>query len=117
MTTEQIAKRLVELCKKGEYETVYAELYSPDIVSIEPQAFGGTTVSGIEAIKEKGKAWHDSIEIMHSGFTHDAIVAGNSFACTMGFHATMKDGTDMNMEEIALYEVKDGKIVKEQFFI
>jgi hypothetical protein len=29
---------------------------------------------------------------------------------------TMKGQGRMNMDEIAVYEVKDGKIVKEQFF-
>jgi hypothetical protein len=29
---------------------------------------------------------------------------------------TMKGSGRMKMDEIALYEVKDGKIVKEQFF-
>ena len=119
MTTEQIAKRLVELCKVGDYETVYAELYSPNIVSVEPAMLGmdASTVTGMEAVRAKGKAWHDSIESMISGFTNDAIVAGNSFACTMGFSANMLDGTVMTMEEVAVYTVVDGKIVHEQFFI
>jgi len=42
--------------------------------------------------------------------------AGNFFACAMGFDATMKDRGRTKMEEIALYEVKDGKIISEQFF-
>ncbi|TAN04486.1 MAG: nuclear transport factor 2 family protein, partial [Rhodanobacteraceae bacterium] len=35
MNTEQIAKRLVELCRKGEYEQAQRELYAQDAVSIE----------------------------------------------------------------------------------
>jgi limonene-1,2-epoxide hydrolase len=34
----------------------------------------------------------------------------------MGMDVTMKGAGRINMEEIAVYEVKDGKIVKEQFF-
>jgi hypothetical protein len=34
----------------------------------------------------------------------------------MGLDATMKGVGRTKMDEIALYEVKDGKIVKEQFF-
>lgn len=117
MTTQQIADRLVELCQKGEYETCYAELYSPEIISHEDKAFGGAVTVGIEGIKENGKKWNENIAEMHSGFTNPAIVAGNSFACTMGFEATMKDGTRMNMAEVAVYKVADGKIVEEWFFV
>jgi ketosteroid isomerase-like protein len=117
MITQEIANRLVELCQKGEYETCYAELYSPDIISHEDKSFGGETTVGIPAIKEKGKKWHDAILEMHSGFTNSAIVAGNSFACTMGFDASMKDGSRMNMAEVAVYKVANGKIVEEWFFV
>src|ERR1700759_1509724 len=35
MTTEQIAARLVELCRKGEYEQAQKELYADDAESVE----------------------------------------------------------------------------------
>jgi limonene-1,2-epoxide hydrolase len=34
----------------------------------------------------------------------------------MGMDVTMKGPGRVQMDEIAVYEVKDGKIVKEQFF-
>jgi limonene-1,2-epoxide hydrolase len=45
----------------------------------------------------------------------DPIIAGNSFACTMKLDVTMKGRGHMVMTEICVYEVKDGKIVLEQF--
>jgi hypothetical protein len=36
MTTEQIAKRLKELCEQGQFEHALKELFSPDAESIEP---------------------------------------------------------------------------------
>jgi hypothetical protein len=53
---------------------------------------------------------------MHGGYTGAPIVAGNFFSCTMGMDITMKGQGRMNMEEVCLYQVKDGKIVLEQFF-
>ena len=41
MTTQQIASRLAELCRKGEFETAQKELFSNDVVSIEPYATPG----------------------------------------------------------------------------
>ena len=113
MTTHEIATRLVELCREGKYDQVYEELYSPEVTSCEPT---GEIAHGIEGIKEKGKAWNENIAEMHSGFVDDPIIAPHSFACVMGFDATMKDGVRMEMKEIAVYTVKDGKVVKEEFY-
>ncbi len=41
MTTKEIADRLVELCKKGDFETAQAELFSEDAVSIGATCFAG----------------------------------------------------------------------------
>ncbi len=46
----------------------------------------------------------------------DPIVAGNQFSCAMSFDATFKERGRVSMEEIAVLEVKDGRIVAEQFF-
>jgi hypothetical protein len=43
-------------------------------------------------------------------------VGGTHFAVAMGMDVTMKGAGRLNMDEIAVYEVKNGKIVKEQFF-
>lgn len=77
---------------------------------------GKVHVKGIDALKQKGKEFNDSIEEMYGGYTSEPIIAGNFFAVTLGFEAKMKGRDRMNMDEIAVYEVKDGKIVKEQFF-
>ena len=53
---------------------------------------------------------------MHGGFTGAPQVAGNYFSVAMGMDCTMKGAGRIKMDEIAVYEVKDGKIVKEQFF-
>jgi len=44
-------------------------------------------------------------------------VAGSSFACTMHMDVTMKGQGRMDMTELCVYQVKDGKIVSEQFHV
>jgi len=56
------------------------------------------------------------IEEMHGGYTNAPIVAGNFFACTMGMDVTVKGQPRAAMDEVAVYQVKDGKIISEQFF-
>jgi ketosteroid isomerase-like protein len=47
----------------------------------------------------------------------EAVVAGQFFSLVMVLDITPKaGGPSFTMEEICLYEVRDGKIVREQFF-
>ena len=116
MTTQEVANRFYELAHKGQFEQILTELFAQDACSVEPAGAPFENVEGLEAIIEKGKKFYDMIEEMHGGYTNEPIVAGNFFACTMGMDITMKGQPRMNMDEVAVYEVKDGKIVLEQFF-
>jgi len=117
MTTQDIANRLYELCKAGQYEQAQEELYADDALSIEPVgAPGPQSVKGLEEIVKKGEQFRDSIEAVHSASASEPIVAGNHFALTITIDATFKGMGRNLMEEVAVYEVKDGKVIKEQFF-
>ena len=53
---------------------------------------------------------------VHSGYSTEPVVAGRFFSVAMGMDITFKGMGRMKMDEIAVYEVKDGQIVKEHFF-
>lgn len=119
MTTDQIARRLVELCRTGDFETAQKELFSNDALSIEPYAtpeFEKET-KGLDAILQKGEKFKDMVEDMHGLEVTDPIVAGNSFAMVMRMDMTMKGKGRMNSSELCVYEVKDGKVISETFHI
>lgn len=116
MSTQEIANRLVELCRKGDYAACYQELYAENAVSIEPDhAPPPQRAEGMEAMRKKGEIWQSMVEEVHDGSVSDPIVAGDQFACSMMVDWTMKGQGRSKMEEICLYKVKDGKIVSEQF--
>lgn len=117
MTTQDVANRFHQLAQTGQWQQIQDELYADDVVSIEPEHSQGLkTAKGKEALREKGKQFGEAVEEMHGGYSNEPIVAGTHFAVAMGMDATMKGMGRMKMDEIAVYEVKDGKIVKEQFF-
>ena len=119
MTTQDVANRFNELAQTGQYDKIQGELYAEDAVSIEPPhavATGLGNAAGIEAIKKKGTDFNKMVEEMHGGYCSSPLVAGNYFTVAMGMDVTMKGMGRSKMDEIAVYEVKDGKIVKEQFF-
>lgn len=116
-TTAEVAARFNELAKEGSWDKIQDELFAENAVSVEPPNVPGMqSVEGLAAIKEKGRQFNESVEEMHDGYSTDPVVAGNFFSVAMGLDATMKGMGRMRMDEIAVYEVKDGKIVKEQFF-
>ncbi len=117
MTTKEIADRLADLCRQGKYETAQKELYSADAVSIEPEGSPGLqTVKGLDAIIEKGHQFQGMVEAVHSSTVSEPIIAGDTFAIAAVLDLTMTGMGRLTMEELAVYEVIDGKVVKEQFF-
>jgi len=119
MNTEAVAKRLVELCRKGEYEQAQRELYAQDAVSIEmpglPEGALGDA-NGLEAIYEKGRQFASMVEAVHANSVSDPVVAGNWFSATMTMDVTFKGRGRTQMAELCVYHVHDGKVVSEQFF-
>lgn len=117
MSTNEIANRLVELCRQGKFEEAQKELYAADAVSIEPEdAPGLTSVEGLENIVEKGRQFQAMVEEVHSAEMSDPAVAGNYFSVSLIMDVTFKGMGRTNMDEIAVYKVDNGKIVREEFF-
>src|SRR2546421_4351440 len=112
MTTKEIAERLVALCRQGKFENAQKELCAKDVISIEPYATAtfAKETNGLEALLEKGKKFTALIEQVHSISVSDPLVAGNAFACAMQLEVTIKGHGRMNLNELCVYQVKDGKI-------
>jgi hypothetical protein len=116
MTTKEVADRLVTLCRQGDIMGAQKELYSADIESIEPAHAPIRSARGLEAVTKKGMAFADMIEARHGGSVSEPIVEGNYFTIGWQMDVTMKGMGRMNLEEICVYQVKGGKIVREEFF-
>lgn len=117
MTTKEIADRLVALCRQGQFETAHKELFAPDAIGLEPYGTPDFPIEtkGLAALLEKGDKFTALIQEVHSLSVSDPLVAGNAFACAMEIDATLKGQGRTKLTELCLYEVKNGKIVSEQF--
>jgi len=117
MNAQEVANRLVQQCREGKNVDAINELYDEHIVSIEPEGspMPGKTV-GRDAVLESTNQWFSSVEELHSAHITDPVVAGNFFACGMNIDATYKGQGRNVMDELCVFEVKDGKIVTSQFF-
>lgn len=97
---------------------VVQKFYSNDVVSVESRATPGmpAEMKGIEAIKGKNKWFFDNNEIDGQEI-NGPFVGENQFAVEYKMDVTEKaSGKKMRMEEMALYTVANGKIVREHFY-
>jgi predicted ester cyclase len=118
MTTQTVAKRLVQLCNSAQSEQAVDELYASDIVTIEAS---GTPemparMHGIEAVRKKGEWWNANHEV-HSMTAAGPFIGNRAdqFAVSFDIDLTPKGGQRTRMSEIALYTVRGDKIVEEAF--
>jgi hypothetical protein len=120
-STLEVGKKLVEYCKQAKHVEAMDALYSPNIVSVEAGSSGNVPakMEGIAAVKGKGEWWMNNHEI------HGSVVAGpwpngDRFIVRFTYDVTAKSGPmagkRFTMDEAALYTVKEGKIVHEEFF-
>jgi len=117
MTTQEVANNMVFLWKQGKGAEVQETMYSVEAKSIEPNAnMFPVEMVGLAALKTKMTHFQQSIEEFHGMTISDPIVAGNFFALTWIVDATFKGRGRTTFEEVCVCEVKEDKIILEQFF-
>ena len=115
MSTQEIANGIVKLCKAGQFDEAYTTYFAKNAKSVEPIP-NLPVAQGLDALIAKGQGWEKITEV-HSMEVSAPMVAGNHFAITFKMDTTNKESGKRNqMEEIGLYQVKNGKVVSEQFF-
>ena len=116
MTTQEVAKKLVELCRNGENLKAINELYAEHILSVEPYGAQVKEVEGKQAVIEKELQFFGMIKEVHLSEVSDPLVADNFFSVRMKMIMTLKGLGRINRDEICVYQVENGEIVREEFF-
>jgi hypothetical protein len=117
----EIGQKLVALCQQGKNREALDTLYDKDVVSVEAMDMPEmpAEMKGVPALKKKSDWWSANNEV-HGGSTKGPFPNGDRFAVIYTFDVTPKSGPRagkrVQMEEVGLYTVKGGKIVKEEFF-
>jgi ketosteroid isomerase-like protein len=118
MTLQEIANELVAGCREGREMANLDTLYAPDAVSVEGADMGqGQAMTGVEAIKGK-HAWWAATHDFHGGsIAGPFTMQPDKFAVIFGLDVTVKEtGQRIQGQEVAVYTVADGRIVREEFF-
>ena len=117
LTTQEVAARFSELAKQEKWFEIQDELFADNVKSIDPpDSPYFTYAEGKTAVRKKGEDWVKRIEAAHKTYTSEPIVAGNHFAVAREVDITVQGLGRIQLNEIMLYEVKEGEIVSEQFF-
>src|SRR6266850_7734442 len=117
MNTEQVAQKVVELTRKQVWKEALESLHAKDIVSVEsrPNETGSPETRGIDGVRAKVDWWLGSMET-HSVKVHGPFVAHDRFVVQYDIDVTDKSSNKrLQISEVGVYAVKDGKIVREEF--
>ncbi|MGN6640660.1 MAG: SnoaL-like domain-containing protein [Mucilaginibacter sp.] len=112
----QIADRLAQLCRKQKFVEAYKELYAEEAESIDPMYSGMLPAKGLITLIEREKQFLSKTNI-HTIEVSEPLIAGNHFAISIHMDFTMEDRGRKDVKELCVYHIKDGKIVRQQFFI
>jgi len=116
-TTEEVATKLVDYCRKGEWRKALDDLYADDIVSVEAHEMENmpAEMRGIDQVRGKTDWWEKNMEV-HSAKIGGPFVARDTFVVQFDIDVTEKTSKKrMQMSEVGIYKVKDGKVAHEQF--
>jgi hypothetical protein len=120
-TALEVGQQLVALCKAGKNLDAIKTLYSPKIVSVEPQGNEKmpARMEGLEAVLGKNKWWVEN-HTVHGGDVQGPYPHGDRFIVRFTHDVTPKTGPHagkrFSMDEAGFYTVKDGKITQEEYF-
>ena len=116
MNIEAISKRLVELLSNRELLQAQQELFDPGAVSIEPAFHSKAKTEGLTSILRKEKEFLNAIKIWHQFEVSEPIISKDHFCIRMHSKLTLLNNQQVEVDEVIVYEVRNQKIVKEQFF-
>ncbi|RYH94436.1 MAG: nuclear transport factor 2 family protein [Acetobacteraceae bacterium] len=118
MTLQEIANELVAGCREDRARENLPKLYAADAVSVEAMDMGGgRETKGLAGIDGKHQWWEDNHAVTGGKVDGPFLHGEDRFAVIFAMQGTNKmDGKPFDMTEVGIYQVRDGKIVREEFF-
>jgi hypothetical protein len=117
LTTQEVAARFNELAQQEKWFEIQDELFAENVRSIDPpnSPYLGSA-EGKAAVRKKGEEFVKRIQALHKANTTEPLVVGNHFVVGREKEMTVLPHGRIQINQVMLYEVKEGKIILEQFF-
>lgn len=109
-----VGKDIVSMFNRGQMAEIEAKYWSPDVASIE-----GLGVNlgwfGQKAVREKNEGWMKD-HVIHGAAAEGPFVGSSGFAIRFKMDVETKStGKREMMDEVGVYQLHNGKIVREEF--
>jgi hypothetical protein len=117
MTTGQVAERFNVLAQQEKWFEIQDELFADEVISIEPHDSPYLeNAKGKHSVRKKAEEFVSRVEAVHRAYTSEPLVTGKNFAVVREKDITVTGHGRIQINELMVYEVKDGLIISEQFF-
>ena len=116
MNTSDVVKKRKNMCEQGKNLECINELYAENVVSREMHRMPREIITCRQNVWNKSKELLDSVKDFHASNISKPVIVGHFSTSKMGFDCTFKARGRQKMEEVCVYEVKNGKIASEQYF-
>lgn len=117
MTTQEVATRFNELAQQEKWFEIQDEFFADNVISIDPpHSPYFSYAEGKAAVRKKGEDFVKKIQAVHSASTTPPVSGANHFAVGRNIDITVEGFGRIKIDQVMLYEVKNGQIVSEQFF-
>jgi ketosteroid isomerase-like protein len=107
---QAVARRIVRATQKPDFQ--FVTLYAPECTSAEPR---GEPARGHAGIEEKNARWKQ-MQTSTRWRARNVWTGRNTVCIEWDGEVTLRDGRTVNLREIAVHEVKGGKILHERFY-
>lgn len=108
----ELGAKLVELFNQNKADAWIQTVWSKDIRSIEGS---GDVATGKGEIMKKWEWWNGTFDVLGAS-AEGPYCGATGFAVKFSIHTKNKQtGEETRMSEIAVYSVKNGKVVQEEF--
>src|SRR4029453_10256778 len=112
LTTQEVAARFHELAQQEKWFEIQDEFFADNVRSIDPPHspyFGYAEGKG--PVRQKGMDFVSKITALHGAHTTHPVIGGNYFSVGRNVDITVEGFGRIQIDQIMLYEVKDGQIV------
>ena len=118
ITTQALANQLIKVLKVGDFNGAYDLFDQESAKHYEPksQVEAFRNIVGIQAIKEKDQVMGASIVKAGLPEISNIVVKPGVISLNYKMRIELQDGSVLNLDEIIVYEVDNGKIISENIF-
>jgi ketosteroid isomerase-like protein len=109
---EALARRIVKGASAKSFDEI-RDLYAPNCVSREPGP--NEPARGHAGLEQKMKSW-EGMTKSASWKARNVFIKGNTIGIEWTGSVTLVNGRTLSLEEVAIHEIKNGKIASERYY-